>query len=316
MVFGGLFLPGVTIEAVGIEEVALVVGRVVAYLASADARLPARLFSDGVPATLVPAAAAAELMRLMHERVVERAETYGLQRRLVGHRRIAAVARIDGHRPRDVGHHGVHVFVELLLEGFGGEDLADVQRGAVDVVLRPMSESHLEESQSAVVGIAACEVGVELKGEPLQLGVGPVGIPRGAVVVGVLGEGLGVVWPLLDVGRDCRRSALAVDVAARRVFVAEAGDELMPATGDVFEHAVEPAPVVLYGAVLAASGDDLAGQTIGELQLDGLPVGVVQTASRLRPQHQSRHRLRVRDVALQLHGSPRLLVAGTSRIDG
>ncbi len=74
MVFGRLLLPGVTIHACWVEEILLVATLVIAYLASADASLPACSFAYVIPAFLVIAFAISFLMVLMHERVVEESE--------------------------------------------------------------------------------------------------------------------------------------------------------------------------------------------------------------------------------------------------
>ena len=313
MVLGGLFLPRATIESVGAEEVLLVVGRVVAYLAAADARLPSRALADGVPALLVEAAAAAYLVRLMHERVVEQSEAFLHQDTVLRDGRIGLVAGIDGDGPGNVRHDGIEVLEELFLEELRGEVLADLQLCAVDVVFGPMAEADLEEGQSRVVAVALGEVGVELEGEASELRVAPVGIVRRAVAAWVLRVGLVVVVAGLDVGRDSRCALVAIDVAARRVFVAEACDELMSATAHVVEDAFEPRPVVLDGAVVVASRHDLARQAIRELQLDGLAVSGVAVLSLFGPEHEARHGLRMGDAPLQLHRLPRLCATNHRR---
>ena len=141
--------------------------------------------------------------------------------------------------------------------------------GAIDMIFGPVSEAHLEEGQSCIMSIAACEVGVELQCETLQFGIGPVGIPCRSVVVGVLGKGLGIVLPLFDIRRHGGGPSGAIDIATGRIFIAEAGDELMTATRHIIEDIVEPGPVVLYGAVGLAARDDLTGQAVGEFQLYG-----------------------------------------------
>ena len=103
----------------------------------------------------------------MHERIIEQPEAFLHQYAALCDGRVRLVASIDGDGPRDVDHDGVEVLEELPLESFRGEVLAQLQRGAVDVIFRPMPEADLEESQSRVVSVALGEVCVELEGEAL-----------------------------------------------------------------------------------------------------------------------------------------------------
>ena len=126
MILRGLLLPCAPVQPVGAQEVLLVVGRVVTYLSAADTRLPSCAFTNGIPALLVVATAAAYLVRLVHERVVEQPEAFLHQYAALCDGRVRLVASIDGDGPRDVGHDGVEVLEELPLESFRGEVLAQL----------------------------------------------------------------------------------------------------------------------------------------------------------------------------------------------
>ena len=141
--------------------------------------------------------------------------------------------------------------------------------------------------------------GVELLGEPLQLLVGPVGVPGLAVFVLVVG--LVIVGQRLDVGRDGRGAGIAVHAVVAGILVAEAHHRLVVAGRHLAEPGVEAAPVVLDRFALLA-GHDLAGEAVGVFQRNGFAVGGVAVFGVVAPQHEAGGGLHGVDLALDVDG--------------
>lgn len=112
---------------------------------------------------------------------------------------------------------------ELLLVFLGREILAQLNIGiaaVVNVILRPMAETYLDEGDAGIGGITGCEIGIKLLGETLQLGIAPVGIV--ASPVASMAEGFVVVAPCLDIGWHGCGSFVAVDHCLAGILIEEA----------------------------------------------------------------------------------------------
>lgn len=200
VIFGSLFLPSVPVHTSRIGEPRLVVLGVIAHLATADSCLPVLFEAHVQPTLLVVAVAGAQLVVLVHERVVEQPETQRPQLGIAAEGGILGAGSIDADGPRN-GHHTGKVEEELLLVFLGREILAQLNIGiaaVVNVILRPMAETYLDEGDAGIGGITGCEIGIKLLGETLQLGIAPVGIV--ASPVASMAEGFVVVAPCLDIG--------------------------------------------------------------------------------------------------------------------
>ena len=64
-----------TVKAIGAKKTLLVIGRIVAYLTTSYACLPAYTPTYGVPALLVEAIGGTNLVALVHKRVIKKAKT-------------------------------------------------------------------------------------------------------------------------------------------------------------------------------------------------------------------------------------------------
>ena len=175
------------------------------------------------------------------------------------------------------------------------------------MILAPVPETDLDEGDARVVLVHRIEVGVELLGEPLQLGVRPVGIPGGTVFI--LVESLLVSRQRLDVGWYGRSAGVSVHAAFARILIAETDHRLMAARGHILEPAVEAAPVIADHAIVF-SRDDLAGKAIRIFQRDGLAEGGMAVAGVFAPEHEAGGRLHGIDLALNGNGSERIVQFG------
>ena len=296
-----------SVHAGRIQEVLLVAALIVADFTTADTRLPACSCADGIPAFFVIAVFGAYFVVLVHEGVVEESEVQCHQVVAGNDGCISLIAGIDGDSPRNVLQNRIDMLQEFRLIGFRREVDAEIQGCSVNVILRPMAETHFNESQSLVVLVSFGKVGIEHFGEALQLGIAPVGIVGRTVAAGIRRVGLVVVAAVFDVLRYGSSSFFgAWDVVAVGVFISEAGNELMAAAGNIVEQVVEPRPVVLDAAVAVAAFHHQAGQTVGILQRDGASVSAVPGLSLSRPEHQARHGLRVGNRTVQFNCSPYL----------
>ena len=125
----------------------------------------------------------------------------------------------------------------------------------VDIVLAPVSETNLNESDSRVVVILGSEVGVELLCEPLQLIVGPIRIICQPVTL----HCLAVLWTIaiatvLNIQRNsCGASQITCTIircacyltVAARIFISETHDSLVTTACHIIKECLKRAPVIL-----------------------------------------------------------------------
>ena len=164
-----------------------------------------------------------------------------------------------------------------------------------------MPETNFEESDSGVGVVARCEIRVELPREPLQLGIAPVSIVGLSIAAGIGAVGLVVIAPVLDILRHRRGAPFAVHLRIVGILIAEADDGLVPARRDIVQNIFHVRPVIINLPV-GLSFDHSAGQAVVELHRDG--VLVLCHPLVVRPHHQPRHRLHMRNLLCQFHRSP------------